>query len=133
MKALYITYDGLADPLGQSQILPYIKGLSSPQLQWTILSFEKKEATDPIIKKIEEDLKQQDIRWIKISYHNRFNILSKIYDLIYGLITLLWHRKQYDIIHVRSYIAAVLGLITRKKYRPKFIFDMRGFWPEEKV
>ena len=26
-KILYITYDGLLDPLGKSQILPYILGL----------------------------------------------------------------------------------------------------------
>ena len=27
-KCLYVTYDGLLDPLGQSQILPYIENLS---------------------------------------------------------------------------------------------------------
>ena len=28
MKVLYITYDGLLDPLGSSQILPYLYGLN---------------------------------------------------------------------------------------------------------
>ena len=42
-KVLYITYDGLTDPLGQSQILPYLKGLAKHGYQFTILSFEKKD------------------------------------------------------------------------------------------
>jgi len=25
-RVLYLSYDGLTDPLGQSQILPYVKG-----------------------------------------------------------------------------------------------------------
>ena len=39
---LYISYDGLLDPLGKSQILPYIKGIATHQKQVHIISFEKK-------------------------------------------------------------------------------------------
>ena len=43
MKVLYISYDGMTDPLGQSQVLPYLCGLSKSGYQFTILSFEKKQ------------------------------------------------------------------------------------------
>jgi hypothetical protein len=39
---LYITYDGLTDFLGQSQVLPYILGLEEKGYRFSILSFEKK-------------------------------------------------------------------------------------------
>ena len=39
---LYITYDGLLDPLGESQIIPYIKGINNDKNKIYILSFEKK-------------------------------------------------------------------------------------------
>ena len=40
-KVLYISYDGMTDPLGQSQVLPYLVALSKQGYQFTILSFEK--------------------------------------------------------------------------------------------
>ena len=42
LNHLFITYDGLLDPLGKSQILPYIISIKSPQRKINILSFEKK-------------------------------------------------------------------------------------------
>ena len=43
MKILYITYDGLLDPLGSSQILPYIYGIKEFSDSIFIISFEKSE------------------------------------------------------------------------------------------
>ncbi len=40
---LYISYDGMTDPLGQSQVLPYLSGLTKYGYCFTILSFEKRE------------------------------------------------------------------------------------------
>ena len=41
MKILYISYDGVLEPLGQSQILSYLKNLSLSNKIF-LLSFEKK-------------------------------------------------------------------------------------------
>ena len=40
-NCLFISYDGLSDPLGQSQILPYILSLSKNSKKIHIISFEK--------------------------------------------------------------------------------------------
>ena len=42
-KILFLSYDGMTDPLGQSQVIPYLEGLSKSGYGITILSFEKKE------------------------------------------------------------------------------------------
>jgi hypothetical protein len=39
---LYVTYDGLTDPLGQSQVIPYLAGLSKYGHRIHIVSAEKK-------------------------------------------------------------------------------------------
>ena len=39
-SVLYISYDGLMEPLGQSQVLRYLEGLSLNHKIW-IISFEK--------------------------------------------------------------------------------------------
>ena len=42
-RILYITFDGITDPLGRSQILPYLAGLSKMGHTIHILSQEKKD------------------------------------------------------------------------------------------
>ena len=43
-KILYISYDGMTDQLGQSQVIPYMQGLAKLGQKITILSAEKKDA-----------------------------------------------------------------------------------------
>ena len=54
IKVLYITYDGLTDPLGQSQILPYLTKIANKNIYIDILSFEKKLIFSAVSKKIKE-------------------------------------------------------------------------------
>jgi len=35
-------------------------------------------------------------------------------------------------VHCRSYVAAEIGLYFKKRFGTKFLFDMRGFWADEK-
>jgi len=44
----------------------------------------------------------------------------------------LHKRHQFEIVHCRSYIPALVGL-RFKKMGVKFVFDMRGFWADERV
>lgn len=132
MKALYITYDGLADPLGQSQVLPYIKGLSD-QADWTILSFEKKDADPKVASQLSSDLNRYKIKWLRASFGNRIPVLSRFVTIFRAIASVFSSGDQFDVVHVRSYVAAMIGLIVKKRHRSKFIFDIRGFWPEEQV
>ena len=40
-RVLYLSYNGMLDPLGQSQVLPYLKELSKLGVRFTLLSFER--------------------------------------------------------------------------------------------
>ena len=40
-RVLYISYDGLLDPLGQSQVVPYVRELARRGVALTVISFEK--------------------------------------------------------------------------------------------
>jgi glycosyltransferase involved in cell wall biosynthesis len=133
-RILYITYDGLTDPLGQSQILPYLKGLSIYGYQFTILSFEK---PDRYIK--EKDLVNQltsssGIDWVPLTFTSQPPLLSKFYDAVRmkNKAVSLHKQKNFHMVHCRSYIAADVGLHLKEKFGIKFFFDMRGFWADEK-
>ena len=44
MTVLYLSYDGALDPLGQSQVVPYVIGLASLGFRMRLISFEKPES-----------------------------------------------------------------------------------------
>ena len=45
---LYISYDGMLEPLGQSQVIPYL-GMLSKKYKIFLISFEKKLNVDQIL------------------------------------------------------------------------------------
>lgn len=137
IRVLYITYDGLRDPLGQSQILPYLNALAKKSIKMVILSFEKKEAFKKtnLLDKINNELAQNRIIWQRLKYHKRPCFLVTLYDVICGYINGLFLINKYrlNIVHARGYISAFIAFCLKKSIRIKFIFDMRGFWVDEKV
>jgi len=132
-RILYITYDGLCDPLGQSQVVPYILSLSDKNIQWTILSYEKEEKENSITEIVNKKLKSADVKWICLTYHNRYSLFSKFFDLSMGVYKVLRSQDKYDIIHSRGFLGATLGVFLKRLLGAQFVFDMRGFWAEERA
>ena len=62
-KVLYISYDGMTDVLGQSQVIPYLAGLSKKGYRITILSFEKRERLKAGGGAIRSILSREGIKW----------------------------------------------------------------------
>ncbi|MEO7923978.1 MAG: glycosyltransferase [Chitinophagaceae bacterium] len=133
-KVLYVSYDGMTDPLGQSQVLPYLRGLTKEGYQFTILSFEKPTAFEKFGGLIQSICDTAGIKWVPLVFHTSPPVLSKIYDRykLFSTAKRLHREKKFDLLHCRSYIAAELGLQFKKKLGIKFLFDMRGFWADEK-
>jgi glycosyltransferase involved in cell wall biosynthesis len=135
MKVLFTSYDGLTDPLGQSQILPYLSGLSAKGADIHIISFEKPERFAKNKLLIEEIVKKNNLQWTPLAYTKRPPILSTIFDLwkLRTAITKIVKHNGVDIIHSRTLITTVVCLWAQQKFNLKMIFDMRGFWADERV
>src|SRR5258708_18290618 len=133
-KILYLTYDGLTDPLGQSQVLPYVKGLASEGYRFTILSFEKKDRFKKERETIRKLTEESGIEWVPLPFTSKPRYLSKFYDALRmkNKAFELQRKYSFDMVHCRSYIAADVGLRLKRKFGIKFFFDMRGFWADEK-
>ena len=133
---VYLSYDGLSDPLGQSQIILYVLGLSRKHhFNFTIISFEKKDLFRKKHHQIQKPLLEEDINWTPIFYTKTPPILSTIFDIFKlnkSIIKLLKYKK-IDIIHSRGYISSLVALNFKKKYNIPFIFDMRGFYADERI
>jgi len=135
MKSLYISYDGMTDPLGGSQVLPYLQGLARRDHRIWLISCEKPGAVERAWAEVRATCEKVGIEWHPLSYHRRPPVLSTLWDLgaLHRKAAALQKEVGFDLTHCRSYVPALVGLRLKRRFGVKFLFDMRGFWPEEKV
>ncbi|MBL7918506.1 MAG: glycosyltransferase, partial [Bacteroidia bacterium] len=134
-NTLYITFDGLSDPLGQSQILPYLVGIAKNGYCITIISCEKQSRLTHEKNNIETLLSQNNISWKYIIYNETGNALSrfKYIQQVKAIAKDIVKQNKICLIHCRSYLAALIGLDFKRKFKIPFLFDMRGFWADERI
>ena len=82
-KIIYITYDGVLEPLGQSQVLKYISK-SNYNKNILLLSFEKEKnfTNKKNLDYTKNIINDANIKWEYFFYSNKFWILSKIIDML---------------------------------------------------
>jgi len=135
MNILYLSYDGMTDPLGQSQVLPYLVGLTKKGFRFHIISFEKEERFSKYREEIQAICDQNEIIWHPISYTKKPPLLSTLWDVsrMRKKAFELQRVFNFSLIHCRSYISALVGQKMQRKWGVKFLFDMRGFWADERI
>lgn len=125
----------MTDPLGQSQVLPYVFGLKKRGYEFHVLSFEKMDRYRDHHRTIQELFKENDVQWHPQDYQLSGGIKKTLKQVrrMHKVAKYLHELHQFDIIHCRSYMPALTGLKMKRKYGTKFIFDMRGFWADERI
>lgn len=133
---LYISYDGILEPLGQSQVLRYLERLARDH-RIVLMSFEKPEdwADTDRREKLREHMQATGITWIPLRYHKRPSALATAYDIAHGFVRGAWAvvRHRVRIVHARSYVPSVIAVALKKLFGLRYVFDMRGFWADERV
>ena len=136
MTVLYITYDGVLEPLGQSQVLGYLRGLAEYR-DIVLMSFEKKEDWDnkPERKRTATSIAAAGIYWHPLRYHKNPSALATLWDITCGFVVglSLVLRYRLTIVHARSYVSSVVALLLKRIAGVNYIFDMRGFWADERI
>jgi glycosyltransferase involved in cell wall biosynthesis len=136
-RVLFISYNGMMDPLGQSQVLPYLRQLATQGVKFTLLSFEKPKVSTPEgiqqCETLKRELLRENIDWHWLRYHRTPSLPATAYDVLNGVRTArrLVKQKQIEMVHARSHIPATIGLALKKSYGIKLIFDIRGLMAEE--
>ena len=134
-KVMYISLDGMMEPLGYSQVFKYLEKLSVNH-KITLISFEK--STDLMR---EEDLKtlslkfsKNNITWVKFKYRSGFLGLSHLINLVNLTLSPIYFLlfNNIRIVHIRSYMPGIAIPLLSIFFKFKLIFDMRGFWADER-
>ena len=134
-RILFICIDGLTDPLGQSQIIPYFKGLRALGHEVTLLSAEKPNNLEQNGSAIKQLLIDAQLKWEFIHYRIHPPLISSYlnYVALKRKAIQLMQKENYDVVHCRSILPAMIGHVLKLKFGSKLIFDMRGFWADERV
>ena len=136
MTVLYLSYDGVMEQLGQSQVLPYLRGLS-PGRSIILVSYEKSADFDDVVRRARFAVitREAGVRWIPLRYHRRPSTIATVYDLAVGFLVclFLFCTARFQIVHARGYVVSVLALVLKQLFGVHFIFDMRGFWVDQRI
>lgn len=132
---LYISFLGILDPVGFSQIYSYIIELSrAKDLKFTVLTFEKesllKKAGYLDSRRIRAAMEKNGVEWLTLRHHGG---AGKVYDFMIGLIlaAVLIVRKNIKIVHARSNEPVIIAFFISRLFRIKVVYDRRGMMAED--
>ena len=136
IPTLYLTRNGLLEPLGQSQVMAYLRGLAR-DYTITLITYEKDEDSADTVRMetARAECESLGIQWLP----QRFAPRPKLVAPALSMIRMLWmvrrevQRGKVQLIHARSYIPAAVALVVSRLTGVPFIFDMRALWPEELI
>lgn len=136
-SVLYLTRNGLLEPLGQSQIWPYLRGLSRDH-RITLISFEKPgDRCDPAaIQRMHNQCLSHGIRWIPLQFRSKPRPWAPALAVPQLALVAFWQWRRQErpqLVHARSYVPAAIALLLHRLTGVPFIFDMRALWPEELI
>ncbi|MBO7593831.1 MAG: glycosyltransferase [Salinivirgaceae bacterium] len=125
----------MTDSLGRSQVLPYLCALSEKGWRITLISAEKPEVFAQCESEVRGIVNAAGIDWQPMSYTKRPPIISTLLDIltIKRMAFKLARQKDFGIVHCRSYISAFVGLVMKRRLGCRFVFDMRGFYADERA
>jgi glycosyltransferase involved in cell wall biosynthesis len=132
---MFISYDGLLDTLGASQILPYIKPIARKQSGMVVLSFEKPDRFVRGHQAMAESLRDHGILWKPLRFTSGWGSVGKLWDLARMYFWGAWLVRQHGVgvVHARGHPAAQIGLFAKRLLGSRLIFDCRGLWVDERV
>ena len=133
---LYVSYDGMLEPLGESQGLAYLLRLAREHAI-TLVSYEKAHDLRDAgrLRRLETVIGDAGIRWIRLRYHRRPSLPATLFDVAAGVLVGLRvvRRQGVRLVHARGYVPALVALWLKRLTGARLLFDMRGFFADERV
>src|SRR3954451_12409360 len=132
LRALYVCYLSLDDPLVHTQVVAYLEGLSRRGHTIHLLTYDSG-ISRARRRALRGQLRQRRIAWHSVRYHKRPSLPATVFDVLVGTVVSTWlmRRHRLDTIHARNHVPAAAALLARRVSRCRLIFDMRGLMADE--
>ncbi|WP_432448648.1 glycosyltransferase [Aliiroseovarius marinus] len=135
--SVFVTNNGLSDHIGLAQVLPYLEGLSRSGHKIVCLSVERPDKAQTYHDEVAPRLARAGIRHHPVLRHG--SVLASRLERFFMPATLSSHldrivqRYKASLIHCRSYMPLASALTASRKHHVPMLFDMRGFWIDERI
>lgn len=136
-RILYVTADGVLQPLGHSQVVRVIEALAGRGFRYDLLSLEREaDLSRPgAEEKLRAQLAASGIRWHVGRYdtsgggraaaQNGATLVSKTVQLA--------RSGEFALIHARAFHGGVAARAARLASGVPFLFDARSYWIDERL
>jgi glycosyltransferase involved in cell wall biosynthesis len=135
LRALYVCYLSLEDPLVHTQVVAYLAGLSKLGHTVHLLTFETSGLTRSRRRELRATLADRGITWHGLRYHKRPTLVATSVDVASGAVVAAFLIRRHRLVafHARSHVPAAMALLASWLSPFRLIFDMRGLMAEENV
>jgi glycosyltransferase involved in cell wall biosynthesis len=129
MTVLFLSQDGVADHIGQSQIAPYVLGLAEAGHDIHLLSAEKP-GRSALVAKYKARFAAAGVRWTRIRYHKP--LVGTLHDLVAmaNAARRIAQRETIRLVHCRSHPPMPVALAVKRWTGARVLFDVRDFWAD---
>jgi glycosyltransferase involved in cell wall biosynthesis len=136
VNCLYISYTGLMQPLGQSQVFPYLEALADDH-ELHLITFERARylQDEEALELSRAQAQEAGIEWTPLKYHSRPTLPATAWDLANGYreASRVLKREDIDVVHARGHQLAPVAALLARGIDARFLFDVRGFWVDAKA
>ena len=135
LRALYVCYLPMSDPLVETQVVRYLEGLAAAGHVIHLLTFETEHRTRQDRTHLRRSLAERGITWHALRYHRRPSLPATIGDTLLGALVSSWliRRHRLNLLHARVHVPAAMALIAGSVSPHQLLFDVRGLMAEEYV
>lgn len=133
LRSLYICYLSIDEPLVETQVIAYLRGLAADGHTIHLLTFDVSHLSSSYRIERGRDLEADGIRWHRLRYHKTPSIPATALDVGLGAIFSVWLCLRYrlDAVHARNHVPGAIALLVCPLLRRRLIFDVRGIMAEE--
>lgn len=131
---LYVTADGLLEPLGFSQVVRVVEGLSRRRWPYRVFSLEKDTdlAREGRVRQLRARLSAAGVDW-QFAPYSSGGTASAAARNEGALIRAAMARRNVVGIHARAYHSAVAAFAAWLTHRIPYLFDTRSYWFDERL
>ena len=134
-RALYLSFDGIMQPLGWSQIVRLLRMLSLQGVSYSLVSLERAAdlADKQRVRAVKRSLTEHGIQWFPIEYAvGGARAVTSNLGRAATHVNRVAKEQDVELLHARSYQAAAIAWMMKKRHGFPYVFDIRGYWIDER-
>jgi hypothetical protein len=133
---LYISFDGLLQPLAFSQVVRVVTGLAERGLRYHVLSIERPADLEKVELRrfVSDKLHSAGVGWTPLAAASMGSarLAMRAAAQMALQASRIARRERIRLIHARGYHGAVVASALKRLLDLPYIFDARGYWIEER-